>query len=112
MGLKLKQWKWFSFRFLGEGKQATSSKLKHIYIQTFIIEQNTKKRERKTEKVAPLLERKVVVKNQHTHVFIIIFVSMKQAEKCTPPSPKIHTHTKTKIHTNKKRNGHEKTNKS
>lgn len=88
MGLKLKQWKWFSFRFLGEGKQATSSKLKHIYIQTFIIEQNTKKkRERKTEKVAPPLERKVVVKNQHTHVFIIIFCIYEASRKMHPTLP-------------------------
>lgn len=54
MGLEHKQWKWFSFRFLGEGKQATSSKLKHIYIQTFIIEQNTKKAKEKQKKLHPL----------------------------------------------------------
>lgn len=55
MGLKLKQWKWFSFRFLGEGKQATSSKLKHIYTQTFIIEQNTQKNAKeKQKKLHPL----------------------------------------------------------
>lgn len=107
MGLKLKQWKWFSFRFLGEGKQATSSKLKHIYTQTFIIEQN-KKRERKTEKVAPPLERKVV-NNQHSCIYYF-FVSMKQAENAPHP-PLKYTHTKTK-NTQTKRNRHEKKYKS
>lgn len=94
--LKHKQWKWFSFRFLGKGKQA--SKLKHIYTETFIIAKKYAKK--KTEKVAPPFRAKSR-KNQHshTHVFIIIFCNYEASRKtCTPPSRMVHTQTK--LHTN------------
>lgn len=82
--LKHKQWKWFSFRFLGEGKQA--SKLKHIYTETFIIAKKYAKK--KTEKVAPPFRAKSR-KNQHshTHVFIIIFCIYEASRKNAPHPP-------------------------
>lgn len=44
----LKQWKWFSFRFLGKGKQATS-KLKHIYTNIYYRakQKNAKEKQKK-----------------------------------------------------------------
>lgn len=94
--LKHKQWKWFSFRFLGEGKQA--SKLKHIYTETFIIAKKYAKK--KTEKVAPPFRAKSR-KNQHshTHVFIIIFCNYEASRKNAPHPPLRYTLKQNYTHT-------------
>lgn len=98
MGLKLKQWKWFSFRFLGEGKQATSSKLKHIYTQTFIIEQNTQKTRKKNRKSCTPFRAKSRKKSAHSCIYYY-FCIYEASRKNAPHPPLKYTHTQKQKYT-------------